>query len=290
MNSLNLDQLTRLALRTLDEDELLYPMVIKEILQVEILQAMVEADLFRKLVFKGGTALRLCHEGARYSEDLDFSAEISLEQTDIARLKTLLFKTVRERYGLEVDFREPRITLPQAPGSVRHWQARIQVPIPRRVDVRQTHIVHIDVAFLPAYDPVFLPTTTRHGWGEPSLVRVSSLNELLADKIVALGGRSDVKWRDVFDIGFLAGRHVQVNEEWLRHKFQDQNIAVRDVEWRALLQDRCEVLTKPDTLQRYQQEMSRFLLSHQARQWLRDEVATSTLLQVERLVRALLNV
>ena len=48
------------------------PTVEKEFLQMEILSALRKGGLLTKLVFKGGTCLRLCRSGERLSEDLDF--------------------------------------------------------------------------------------------------------------------------------------------------------------------------------------------------------------------------
>lgn len=48
----------------------------KEMLHYDILLAMHTAGLLEKLVFKGGTSLRLCHGSPRLSEDLDFSGGV----------------------------------------------------------------------------------------------------------------------------------------------------------------------------------------------------------------------
>lgn len=43
-----------------------------EIFEIEALEVLKNARLLEPLVFGGGTMLRLCHELARYSADLDF--------------------------------------------------------------------------------------------------------------------------------------------------------------------------------------------------------------------------
>ncbi|MDR1431687.1 MAG: nucleotidyl transferase AbiEii/AbiGii toxin family protein [Propionibacteriaceae bacterium] len=48
------------------------PVIEKELLHLEILQALEAAQMLDGLVFQGGTCLRLCYDAARYSEDLDF--------------------------------------------------------------------------------------------------------------------------------------------------------------------------------------------------------------------------
>lgn len=49
------------------------PVIEKELLHYDILFALDEAKLLDKLVFQGGTSLRLCRGANRYSEDLDFA-------------------------------------------------------------------------------------------------------------------------------------------------------------------------------------------------------------------------
>ena len=48
-------------------------LVAKEILHYDILAGMQRAGFLDKVVFQGGTALRLCHGAPRLSEALDFS-------------------------------------------------------------------------------------------------------------------------------------------------------------------------------------------------------------------------
>src|ERR1043166_2217534 len=46
--------------------------LIKEAIHLHLLSALSDAGVLRHGVFQGGTALRLCYGGERYSEDLDF--------------------------------------------------------------------------------------------------------------------------------------------------------------------------------------------------------------------------
>lgn len=60
--------------RRADEDGLSAPTVERDYVLAHALSAISERDGEGRLVFKGGTALRLCHfEDYRYSADLDFS-------------------------------------------------------------------------------------------------------------------------------------------------------------------------------------------------------------------------
>ena len=49
--------------------------IAKELLHYDILESLYDNPIGKKLVFQGGTALRLCYRNDRYSEDLDFCSE-----------------------------------------------------------------------------------------------------------------------------------------------------------------------------------------------------------------------
>ena len=44
--------------------------IIKEMLHLDILKALSDCEISKQIAFQGGTALRLCYQGARYCEDL----------------------------------------------------------------------------------------------------------------------------------------------------------------------------------------------------------------------------
>ncbi|HEY1245737.1 MAG TPA: nucleotidyl transferase AbiEii/AbiGii toxin family protein [Hyphomicrobiaceae bacterium] len=46
--------------------------LMKEAIHLHLLSALSGAGVLRHVVFQGGTALRLCYGGERYSQDLDF--------------------------------------------------------------------------------------------------------------------------------------------------------------------------------------------------------------------------
>lgn len=99
------------------------PAIEKELLHVEILRAMHEAGHLRRLAFKGGTRLRLCHGGLRFSEDLDFSGGAKLDHAFLQDLEGVLRTRIGNRYGLEVTVGPPKL----ADGKTRsanRWVAR----------------------------------------------------------------------------------------------------------------------------------------------------------------------
>ena len=74
----------------------------KELLHYDILFCLDREGLLQNLTFQGGTSLRLCYGGNRFSEDLDFAGGIGFSGTDLKNLKSCIEDYLGSRYGLEV--------------------------------------------------------------------------------------------------------------------------------------------------------------------------------------------
>lgn len=83
------------------------PVIEKELLHYDILYCLDQAGLLNELVFQGGTSLRLCHGGNRFSEDLDFAGGVDFSSARLAEMKTCIEDYIGKRYGLEVTVKEP---------------------------------------------------------------------------------------------------------------------------------------------------------------------------------------
>src|SRR3982074_1824592 len=82
--------------------------LVKEAIHLHLLSAMSEGGILRHAVFQGGTALRLCYNGERYSEDLDFVcgksgsyfSEVEFKQLIETALETTK-KTLSRDFGVD---------------------------------------------------------------------------------------------------------------------------------------------------------------------------------------------
>ena len=124
----------------------------KELLHYDILFALEKGGLLDKLTFQGGTSLRLCYGGNRFSEDLDFAGGNDFSSAMLADMKHCIEKYIGERYGLEVTVKEPK-DLKQDPKyselSIDKWQIAV-VTSPERKDLPKQKI-KVEVANIPAY-------------------------------------------------------------------------------------------------------------------------------------------
>ena len=243
--------------------------LLKEAIHLHLLSALSDAGILRYVVFQGGTALRLCYGGERYSEDLDFVCGTSGSYLDKIEFETLIQRTLETaKHSLQRDFgiSPDQITLKQPsrpsaikeiPVAVAAWQ--IAVPIdatPRSPKSR----IKIEFANVPSYDnkPRVVRVTPGLAQIQDVILAVESPNEILADKAVALVAREVLKYRDVWDVWYLVNRlDAHVDRNLVQHKFADYGTT--DIETRA--RRRREELEMESTAKAFLGEMKRFLPS-----------------------------
>ena len=234
--------------------------VIKEILHYEILFAMVQSGAAGQLAFQGGTALRLCYQGSRYSEDLDFAAGADFQPETMAPFAELLQRHIAGAYGLKVEIKAPKAKEPTGGVSVARWSAKVHVP-QTDPSAQQTQLINIEVASVPAHDVDLVAVTANYPHlpapHRQLLVAAETPNEILADKMVALGARPFLKARDIWDIKMLTDRQIQPDMGLIAKKLADYGWTERD--FKEQLAAKLETLDSPETLQAFTKEMSRFV-------------------------------
>ena len=193
------------------------PAVEKELLHHELLGAMSEAGFLHRLVFKGGTCLRLCHGGLRLSEDLDFSGGASFDDAMMDGLESLLVDRFANRYGLDVSVKPPRGNREGSESDVRRWVARV-VTRPAgqasRLEGVQRIKIEIDRRDHHPQGTETLPLQQRYAMlqandpGTP--IRAASMTDIGSDKLIALPmsvmTRNNPRHRDVWDLGWIVER------------------------------------------------------------------------------------
>jgi predicted nucleotidyltransferase component of viral defense system len=185
--------------------------LMKEAIHLHLLSALSEAGVLQHVVFQGGTALRLCYGGERYSEDLDFvcgKAGSYLKDVEFDGLVDKAMETTKRTLQRDFDIDTGQITLkrPAQPelieGSgvnVATWQ--IVVPVSPTLRAPKSRI-KIEFANVPSYDfkPVAVGITPGLVQIQDVILNAETANEILADKAVALTARTALKFRDVWDV------------------------------------------------------------------------------------------
>lgn len=234
--------------------------IVKELLHYEILFALVESGAAERLAFQGGTALRLCYQGNRYSEDLDFAGGASFNRHTMAAFVDLLEAQVSKAYGLEMSVKEKTDSLGGDGIGVGRWQVRIQVP-QSNPSLPQRQVINVEVVEVPAHDVDISFVTANYDHLPPQfrsiLVPAESLDEILADKIIALGAWPYLKNRDIWDIKFLADKGLSLRNDLVERKIADYRLDPQA--WRARLSERITAIESPEAARSFHEEMSRFV-------------------------------
>lgn len=208
-----------------DLDAPTIPAIAKELLHYDILLALSQSEISRDIVFQGGTALRLCYGGQRYSEDLDFVVGKAGEPFLLGGFDSLLKKHVLDRYGLEMILDSPpsERLFGGDETVVKKWTAIIQIP-----GFQKTQKINIEFCNVNAYDVDVMLLQPRYNFLPPQYseiaLRVESLDEILADKVVAIACRPYMKARDIWDMRFLTQAGRVPNVDLISRKFDDYHV------------------------------------------------------------------
>lgn len=260
MNMRTQNDLLQLAGQYATERRVPVNTIVKEILHYEILYALGQSGASSALTFQGGTALRLCYQGTRYSEDLDFAAGASFDAATMEPFADLLRREIGEAYGLSVEIKAPK-DKPASDGvTVDRWSARIRVP-QADPSIPQNQVINIEVASVPAHDPDLVAVAANYPHlpapHKQMLILAESKQEILADKIVALGARPFLKARDIWDIKFLTDLGTELDVDLVAKKLADYGW--EETRFKECLNEQLEKLKTPEKAAAFTQEMSRFV-------------------------------
>jgi predicted nucleotidyltransferase component of viral defense system len=156
-----------------------------------------------RLVFKGGTLLRLCYfPGYRYSADLDFSAIDGLSTRAAIDLVTAGLEACRRRLEL------PLLEMSDGEGDVA-WVNYVgplgAKPRKLKLDISDTELVesHRRISLQPRWPDL----------QDGSAIEGYTLTEVAAEKLRCIAER--LQCRDLYDMHeLLDGRHVDPLEAW----------------------------------------------------------------------------
>ncbi|MBC8946165.1 nucleotidyl transferase AbiEii/AbiGii toxin family protein [Xenorhabdus indica] len=237
------------------------PVIEKEILHYDILFCLEQSGLLDDLIFQGGTSLRLCYGGNRFSEDLDFAGGNDFSFSQLADMKQCIEDYIGTRYGLEVTVKEPE-TLKQQPEyselKINKWQIAV-ITSPDRKDLPKQRI-KIEVANIPAYTRNILPLRNNYdslpdGYND-TLIHVETLDEIMADKLIALPAtRNYVSHRDIWDLVWLQQQNAKLDTDLVKKKIADYKLT----NFTTLLEQCRQSLPEVITGQAFMAEMERFL-------------------------------
>ncbi len=172
--------------------------ILREYLQVKILQGIFESKQASQVTFIGGTALRILYDNQRFSEDIDLDNHgLSWDEFGdmIQKVKRLLIaegflvetqKVAKGAYHCYIRF--PELLFAQGLSPLLAQKLLIRVDA-----AAQGYDYQAEIKILNKFD-VF------------TQIRVAPLPLLLSHKLFAVVNRKRPKGRDFYDITYLLGR------------------------------------------------------------------------------------
>ncbi len=171
--------------------------ILKEYLQYKILNSIFDSQHAGKLVFLGGTALRIVYGNTRFSEDLDFD-NFSLTEKEFEDLSLVIQKDLILE-GLDVEV-----------NTVTRRAYRIKVRIPKLLfdsglSAMTEQRILIQVDTVPQHFEYVPEKPLLNKFDVFTQINAVPKDILLAQKIFASVNRKRIMGRDFFDIVFLHG-------------------------------------------------------------------------------------
>jgi len=189
--------------------------ILREYLQYKILEIVFNGPFANKLIFLGGTCLRMVHGNQRFSEDLDFdNLDLSEEEftgisehivLQLSRMGYVTETKLISKGAYHCHIRFPRLLFSQGLSGYEEEKILIQL------DTEAHHFDYtVEKPMLNKFD-VF----TR--------IAATPLTVLMAQKCYAILNRPRNKGRDFFDLVFLMGRNIHPNMDYLQQKVNIRN-------------------------------------------------------------------
>lgn len=185
--------------------------ILREYLQYKILQIVFDCQYASKLSFLGGTNLRIIHDNARFSEDLDFD-NFGLEENEFEEISQIVKKQMElEGYGVETRnvfkgafrcyIRFPKLLFDNDLSGYEEEKILVQL------DTAPHNFSYIpDKSILNKFD-VFTE------------INATPIDLILSQKIYAIFNRKVQKGRDFYDVIFLLSK-TKPNYEYLKIKLE----------------------------------------------------------------------
>jgi predicted nucleotidyltransferase component of viral defense system len=224
--------------------------ILREYLQYKILDTIFKQEISNKLVFLGGTAIKICYGNSRFSEDLDFD-NFGLTPDEFVNLSVVI-KTELELEGYEIEIR-----------NVFKGAFHCYVKIPKilqandlAVDIDEKILIQIDTV---PHNFEYIPRNyLLQKFDVFRNIKITPPDVLLSMKVAAIFGRKRMKGRDFYDLVFLLGQG-DFNYDYLSLKLDIKNKAelkkkllesIVDLDMSLLAKDVLPFLLKTDDQER----------------------------------------
>ena len=184
--------------------------ITKEYLQVVFLGILYSTKESQKIYFKGGTAIRLLMQSERFSEDLDFTAELTTKELDKITNNTV------KKMNLTI----PGVLIKKTQENKLSYTAILNY---QPEDAKYPMTIHLDFSLREKPETIkeTVLETDFPVAPQPIIVHLD-WTEVLAEKIRAFLYRD--KGRDIYDLWFLLSKGVVLDWAMVNRKMKFYNM------------------------------------------------------------------
>jgi len=186
--------------------------------------ALAQSDLREVLAFKGGTALKRCYfPEYRFSEDLDFTLLSTTTFEDIQRRLEGVYAAVKEGSGISFAFDRKDAN---SHTNSHTFYLKYTGPLPSSNDVKVDITIREHISFQLQERPILRGYDEFSDIPEGRPIRLYSLDEITAEKLMALADRARNEPRDLYDLWYLttdAGIGISIVADAIRQKLAFRN-------------------------------------------------------------------
>lgn len=250
----------------------------RQILQSATIGALMDSRRWEPgdLAFQGGTCLHLAHGSARFSEDLDFMVRGGLSLGDLGKA---VQRRLQRLPGVPLDM-EVTVSKPSGDRNPHAFMVTLGGPSVIGSAKVKVELWSTPGEALDALNLLIKPIASPNGM--QAFVPTLTLDEVVADKVYALGARDRLKARDVFDLWWLLDQQgATLKPRSLLKRLaiypspaKDSTIEETAETWLDKASARRETLAHPDTAEDVAKDLRRWLPGS----WAMDSTQAATML------------
>lgn len=171
------------------------------------LAALSQAELHKKLVFKGGTVLRRCYfKDYRFSEDLDFTLLEQLSLDDIIQLLEPVFTETQHLSGIRFSFSRPEP--PRQNTHTFYILYEGPLPVTSKKEIKVDMTIKELLVFPVEHKKILRSYPEYDDLPDNAKVSVYALEEIASEKVMAVLDSARNEPRDLYDLWYFLEQGV----------------------------------------------------------------------------------
>lgn len=198
-----------------------------ELLQLRLLRSLDDAGLLNGLVLHGGSAVRFCYGGNRFSDALSFAGGADFTLQRFLHIKQCLEADLGIQCELSIADEEATTPYKEAESAVSqvgHWALTIATPTGQGIP-QQTARLHVLRA--TTHTAQAMPIQLEYDWlpvgYSDTVVMVESKNEMLASILASLPSAiGHTGYKSLWDLAWLMRVGTELDANLLKLKIADQ--------------------------------------------------------------------